>query len=328
MGSYGSYNSPSPPPRKTTKEKCSESLENFLSKKKVSYLLEAYEHIKDSGDSLIHHLLSLKGKEIAKEFPDYEIEYKANVIPSSSSKLFSKEKETEKKDLVKIHKGISFDHNIVPYLKDTQSPQVSTGYNHFYSVKGIERFVLSQKNDKWNTKTKENSGRYNLGLEGEEFVMKRKELISMTNPKDLLNMVLDIAKSQEMVYEGFMEKTKADQFLLNTTTGRVYNFTLSLCKAEGRKDLVQMEIEYAGYVPLPVFKRENSEKDIVKEILEISKYMIDNYNGVKIEDMVLNIESTALTKFEWITGRASSVADKVEDKPLADGQTFFGDSFK
>lgn len=324
----GGYYSSSPPPRKTPKEKCSESLENFLSKKKVSHLLEAYGHIQDSGDSLVHHLLSLKGKEIAKEFSDYEIEYKANVTLASSSKLVSKEKDMVKDDLKKIHKLITFDHSKVPYLKDTQSPQVSVGNNHFYSVKGIERFVLSQKNDKWNTKIKENAGRYSFGLKGEEFVMKRKELMSITNPKDLLNMVLDIVKSQEIVYEGFMEKTKADQFLMNTTTGRVYNFTLGLCKAEGRDDLVQLEIEYSGYVPLPVFKRENLEKDIVKEILEISKYVIDNYNVVKTGDLVLNINPTALTKFEWITGRAPSVADNVEDKPLADGQTFFGDSFK
>ncbi len=315
------------PPRKTPKEKCLESLESFLKNKNVSHLLEAYEHIKATNDSLVSTLLSFKSKELVKELSDYEIEYKANVTLSSHSKLFSKEKEIAKKDLESIHKLITFDHNVVPYLKDMQDPQVSIGQNHFYSVGGIERFVLSCKNNKWNTKVKENVGKYSFGLEGEEFIMKRKEVMGMVNLPDLLNMVLDIAKSQEIAYEGFMEKTKADQFLLNTTTGRIYNFTLGLCKAKDRNDLVQLEIEYAGYVPLPGFKRESLEKDIVKEILEINKYVVDKYNGFKTGDFVLNIEPTALTKFEWITGRAASASDKEGNKPLVDGQTFFGDSF-
>ncbi|MDP2907259.1 MAG: hypothetical protein Q8O03_04940, partial [Nanoarchaeota archaeon] len=59
MGNY----SPSPP-RKSPKEKCSESLEKFLSSKNVSHLLEAYEHIKATNDSLISTLLSFKNKEL------------------------------------------------------------------------------------------------------------------------------------------------------------------------------------------------------------------------------------------------------------------------
>ena len=106
MGGY----SPSPP-RKTPKEKCLESLESFLRNKNVSHLLEAYEHIKATNDSLVSTLLSFKNKELVKELSDYEIEYKANVTLSSHSKLFSKEKEIAKKDLESIHKLITFERS-------------------------------------------------------------------------------------------------------------------------------------------------------------------------------------------------------------------------
>ncbi|MDP2909284.1 MAG: hypothetical protein Q8N77_05760 [Nanoarchaeota archaeon] len=325
MGSY-SYS----PPSKSPQQKCKESLENFLRNKKRNDLLTAYSHSMGGENGFISNLLSvLNTRELGKEVSDCEIEYKANLTLTPPSKLFSKSREITKKDIQEVHKAIQFDNNKIPYLKDTNEPQISTGQNHFYSANNAECFVLTHKNNQWNTKIKKFTNKYGFGIKGEEFVMRRKEAMSAINLPELINMVLNENKTKEIAYEGFMEKTKADQFLLNMDSGRVYNFTISLCKAKDRPDLVQLEIEYAGYVPATAFtKQTNSEKEIVQEILGIQDCIIQTYNNHKLKDYVLSFTPTTLTKFEWISGKTLSSEDKGKEKPLLEEQTFFGDTFK
>lgn len=324
MGSYGgSYSTPT----KSPEQKCKESLEDFLRNKKRNDLLTAYQHSIKGENGFISNLLSVMNtKELGKEVPDCEIEYKANLTLTLPSKLFSKSRELTKKDMQEVHKAIQFDDNKIPYLKDTNEPKISTGQNHFYSAENAECFVLTYKNNQWNTKIKKFTNKYSFGIKGEEFVMRRKEVMSATNFPELINRVLSESKTKEITYEGFMEKTKADQFLLNIDSGRVYNFTISLCKAKGREDLVQLEIEYAGYVPTTAFnKKTGSEKEIVQEILGIQGYVIQNYNNHKLKDYTLSFTPTTLTKFEWVSGKTLSSEDKSKEKPLVEEQTFFGE---
>jgi len=321
MGGYYS------PPPKTPKEKCNEALEAFISSKKKGDLIEAYKQIKRTDEGLIGAFLIVLDVDLAKEFSEYEIEHKANVSLSSPSNLFSKKEDLTKKNMNELSGLIEFNYDEVPYLKDTENPKVTVGKNHFYSMDDEEKFVLTNKKGNWNTKIKEPTACYNLGLDGEQYVIKRKEDMGETNIKNLINMVLEVSKTKEITYEGFMEKIKADQFLLNINSGRVYNLTLGHCKSEGKEDLIQWEIEYAGYIPCDAFnKKLNSEKEIVGEILEIHNYMMQNYNKHDLEGFVLNLEPTTLTKFEWITGKVSDHKSKTKETPLVEEQTFFGDA--
>ena len=326
----GYYN----PPSKTPQTKCKEALQDFLTTKKKSDLMKAYNYIVQTGDNLISALLDTEVRDLIKEFADYEIEYKANIALAPPSKLFSKVQSLTKGSLEEIHSTIDFDPDKVPYLKDTKEPVITKGKNHFYSLKDEEFFVLTHKKGKWSTKIKEPASSYNFGLKGEEFIIKRKESKEVTNLSDLLNMVLDVTKTQEIVPEGFMEKTKADQFLLNIKSGRIYNLTIGLCKAKDREDLLQLEIEYSNYIPLDCFdkkRKTNSEKQIIEEILEIQDYIIKNYDKCEVQDFnfTLNIEPTTLTKFEWITGKKTSSSEaKVKETKLVEEQTLFDDTLQ
>ncbi len=312
MGGY-SY---SPPPAPRPEELLRNELASFFrAKTKESQLthlekaLKIYEK-KNITSSFLNNLESAGNTKIVMGLENIEIEYKLNV-PTNSAKL-------EKTLLSYKTKNIS------RFFKD-ENVHLSEGINTYFGTQNEERFIVIKNDHGYHLKIKSQTiEAYNFGLAGEEYVLKRTELLKKisSNDFDLLevaNLIVDECNPTEVNNLGDVNKTKATQFALEKNTGRIYSIVLSKSSTNGRPNLFQLECEYAGYVPgfLGVKKSEvEKEKEIVKDILDLGGEFAEQYK----------LSPTTLTKFDWLMGNEEKFTERKTTSTKTKGQSFFDES--
>jgi len=152
-------------------------------------------------------------------------------------------------------------------------------------------------------KTKGHAVPYQLGIFGEEFVLRRDEALKdIIETKDhnsasvaaKLGVYLAEKCAQTNThYSGTMKKQKSTSFILQRDSGRVYSAVFAFCQSPDKDELKQLEFEYVGSIPgYPVKRKVEDERLIVKDIVELSSLMQDR-----------GFQPTRQTKYDWVVGK-------------------------
>src|SRR3989338_882931 len=239
-------------------------------------LVEAFQKFDETKPEkrFIRQLFEAAGiQEAKKEFPDLEIEIKFPVTTRTQ------------------------------FLKDDCNIE-STGVNHFFGTDNKERFVLIEKGEKWYLKQKGSASTQKYGIEGEEYVLLRSETRELTDPLIVAQTILEKYGENginKVKYTGALEKAKVESFLVNTDSGRLYSLVASNAKRPDGRRQIQIETEYAGYVPgFHEFEGEDLE-DIVEDVVEINNFIVSMYNADPIAGQYrVRIQPTTESKYEFL----------------------------
>ncbi len=228
-------------------------------------------------------------KAAVDEFPEFEIESKLDLrlIRTNEGKVPS---------IVEVTAFFDFP-DTGRFLADSAMIR-SSGVNNFYSADGGE-IVLIEKGGKTYLKHKGPIQPYDLGVKGEEFVLKRRE---SREEKSLVEITEEFLhrSSRTTRYNGSLKKDKAETFVINADSGRVYSLVTSCVNdLASERFQSQLEVEYAGIVPQ--FGAAQDEPAIVSDILHIVRYLIFEYGGRNINPSYkLKLEPTTETKHEFV----------------------------
>src|SRR3989338_3492703 len=323
MGGWSSYSPPPEPKRDTVAEKVKEFYSIRDVSRRNSALLAAHHEAESKRVSLIQALLDEVGGQIKNGLEGIEIEMKLSVpqVPKNlEAKLNSFELTLDQQNR---------------FLRVTKTSN-HTGTNNYFGNEEEERFIAIKNSAGWHIKIKQPAEPYSLGISGEEFVLRRPEslkehtgIVSEAEQKAGFPLLIEQfakGKTSDTRYLGAITKEKATQYAIERSTGRVYSLTLSLCKTKGRDPLVQLEIEYAGYIPnFPNPKNIESEAKIVEDILALARHF-----------QQYDLTPTVQTKFDWLVGKDLTKSEsnpkkaqkKLEEKAaaLSGDQVFFGES--
>ncbi len=266
-------------------------LEKFFSTHERKHLFDAYrQYLVDNDQGFIRKVVEMSGSEIKKEFGDYEIEAKLELSI------------TGKPNLTEIMDAFEFTPSpAARFLKDASNLE-SSGINHFFGTEnGEERFVVIEKKGKWYLKEKGPREPYNLGIPGEEYVMKRKEKRVETDPLEVAKIATGSYADGKTSYIGGVSKNRAEAHLLQTVNGRIYSLTVDELIRADKSTMVQFEAEYAGYVPK--FKTKlNDERAAVEDLVAILKQIVFLYNDLELPGgQRLLIKPSQERKFDFVS---------------------------
>ena len=268
-------------------------------------LLEAYKQLILNGNSkkrFIRYLLDYAEiKEGINEFPGIEIESKLEVILTPISK---------KPESVVVLTDILDILEFPPvqgarFLMDACNAE-SQGTNNFFGTDDEERFVVIEKGGKWYLKEKGQVQPYHFGIPGEEYVLRRPETRKETNPLVVAQTLAEKYADGNVKFQGALNKIKAESFLVNTVSGRLYSVVISCASKNDKKKQWQLEIEYAGYIPgFKQFEKGN-ERNVVEDILYIDKSIVALYSDTILESgYKVSFIPTTESKFEFVSGKSS-----------------------
>ena len=276
------------PPRR---DNVRSSLDAFFSTHDRTKLVAACrEHEHENASGFIKQLLTYRGcTEAPKEFPEIEYEVKLAIEP----------------------KGFEPDPSIKQYLDSFEFPPtgaarflkdpvnaIAEGVNHFFGEGLEEHLVLIEKGGKMYLKEKSQPLPLDTGVPYEHLVMKRTELRCAASMDEVLTKVAGLKKDVD--YVGALRKEKGDAFILDTTDGRIYSFTVTRAHAPGRIQR-QLEIEYAGFVPgFLGFEKEN-ETQIVAGMVELAKHVVVLHQNAPIANGVtMQLKPTDERKYDFV----------------------------
>jgi hypothetical protein len=232
--------------------------------------------------------------EAEREQKDYEIESKLEICLTP---LDGQEEPT----LTDILDALEFPPTKgARFIKDPVNVQ-STGENSFFGDDNDERFVVISKGGNWYLKEKGKAEHYSFGIPGEQLVMKRRETRAPTDPLKVAETIMSKYADGTTSYKGAIRKEKADMYLLNTTTGRMYGVTASDARCGERRQL-QLEVEYAGFIKGFATDTEN-ERSIVEDIAAINRHILLMHNGASIKSWRINFLPTSERKFDFVAGK-------------------------
>lgn len=288
----------------------------FLKNGNIENLINAYRSFFDTNNSgFIQQLLTIKSiDEAPKEFPEmeYEIKFNIDVVEGRGKELGMKEYLN------------AFDFppsNTARFLKDPCN-NITEGVNHFLGDGIEERLVVIEKMGKLFLKEKGPPVPLNLGIPYENIVIKRTEKRWEAPLDEVIEKVGEVEKGGS--YKGKIRKEKGDIFILDTSDGRIYSFTIN--RSHIRKDIQrQLEIEYAGYVPGFQGFDKNSEKQIVSGMIDLARYIAVLYHNAPIANgwkMQLSVTNERKYDFVAKTGgkkcsRSSLDLTALEKLPLS-----------
>src|SRR3989338_3012841 len=264
-------------------------------------LVEAFQKFDETKPEkrFIRQLFEAAGiQEAKKEFPDLEIESKLDV------KVVAAIEDAGNVSLADFLTEIKFPVTTrTQFLKDDCNIE-STGVNHFFGTDNKERFVLIEKGEKWYLKQKGSASTQKYGIEGEEYVLLRSETRELTDPLIVAQTILEKYGENginKVKYTGALEKAKVESFLVNTDSGRLYSLVASNAKRPDGRRQIQIETEYAGYVPgFHEFEGEDLE-DIVEDVVEINNFIVSMYNADPIAGQYrVRIQPTTESKYEFL----------------------------
>ena len=192
----------------------------------------------------------------------------------------------------------------------------ATGINRFFGLDGDERLVVIEKCGGLYLKEKSGALEHNYSIPFEQIVLKRTE--------DRYAATLDkvIAKTHEVLVQGsvcygHIRKEKADDFLLDTSSGRIFSFTItrSHLQKTGAKDESdiqrQLEIEYAGYLPgFPDFAQK-SEKQMIQNMVDVARTTFALYqHAILPRGWSFAMEVTDERKYDFVSGNGRRSLNK------------------
>ncbi len=272
----------------------------FFRTKDKTNLLEAYKQFLLGSQSkrFIRYLLERKEIQAGiNEFPGIEIESKLEVRLKTQNKKATQPTLAEVMDLIEFPPAQG-----ARFLKDACNNE-ALGQNHFYGTDEEERFVLIEKGKKWYLKEKGVVEPYNYGLPGENFVLRRPETRVETNPLMVAQTIVEKYSDGKTKYFGYLDKNKIEAFLVNSNSGRLYSLVVSDALKEKKTQQMQLEVEYAGYIPGFKDFNEKDERSIVEDILYIDKVVVGLHNNSQINGYRVNFIPTTESKFQFISGK-------------------------
>ena len=292
------------------------NFESFIKTGELERLVMAYhEFTKKNSSGFIAHIAKLSKiqevEDIPKEFVgiEYEVKFDIGLQPGSG-------KEPTLADYL-----ASFDFppsKTARFLKDPVS-SLSEGINSFLGDESDEKLVVIEKEGKIYLKEKGPVVPLKTGVKHEEIVMKRTEERYESNIKEMLEKVSSAASDNGVKYAGRIRKEKADDYILDTSDGRIYSFTITrahLIKPGETKESRtqrQLEIEYAGYIPGFKGFDKDDEKQLVQGMVDLAKYTAALYSAVPLKNKWrAELAITHERKYDFI--QQNQVKDKKAQK--------------
>ena len=104
-------------------------------------------------------------------------------------------------------------------------------------------------------------------------------------------------------FAGYIEKEKGEDFILDTSDGRVYSFVISRAKRHDGEIQRQLELEYAGYVPGFDKDAYEDEEKIVRGMVDLAKYILLLHNQIPLEKKwTMSVSPTQERKYDFVRG--------------------------
>jgi len=294
-------------------------LNKFFSDGDYRGLMSAYKNFfDDNDDGFIQQLLDHRNvKEAPKEFPDieYEIKFNVDLMPTNG-----KAKEPTIEDFLD-----AFDFSAVNKARFLKDPvhNIAEGTNCFIGEGLDERLVVINKKGKLYLKEKSGYLPLQTNVPYEQIIIKRSEKRWETSVDELVGKIAEIT-ARKGEYKGSIRKEKGDDFILDVKDGRIYSFTINrshLKKPGNNKELetqIQLEIEYAGYVPgFKAFSKDD-EKQLVSGMIELAKYIAFFYNHSTVGkgwEMTLSI--TNERKYDFVSKGKKELKQPILLPPLS-----------
>jgi hypothetical protein len=250
------------------------SLTNFFRGGDTAEMVNAYNaYGKGNAAGFISAVLKHRTlAEAIKEFPEIEYEIKFDITPEGSGA-----EPTIKQYLDAFQFPPTSNAR---FLKDSINA-VAEGKNHFFGAGLEERLVVIEKGGKLYLKEKGQPLPLDTKVPYEELVVKRTEKRYEATMSQVLEKVTGEAGSGAK-YTGVLRKEKGDAFILDTTSGRIFSYTITRAHRADAKIQRQLEIEYAGFITgFPEFAK-NSEAQIVENMVALAKHTYMMHNNARL----------------------------------------------
>jgi hypothetical protein len=288
----------------TVNETLQSNLISFFQTGNIAKLVAAHDlYSRSNRGGFIKRLMQYKELvEAPKEFPDLEYEVKFDITPRQGPNA--------KQGEPTIEQYLSaFDFPATQNARFIKDPvgAIAEGRNHFLGKDLDERLVVIEKGGKLYLKEKSQPLSLDTGVPFQEIVMKRAENRYEATMDVILQKVVGEACTGSS-YAGAIRKEKGDDFLLDTSDGRIYSFTVTRAHARNRIQR-QLEIEYAGYIPGFAQFTRNSEEQIVRGMVGIAKYVHVLHNGAAVGNgWTMDLAITTQRKYDFVSqGEAQQV---------------------
>lgn len=300
-------------------------LKRFVEERNQDDLIKAYKtyfKVNETG-GFFAELAKASGikkvEEIPKEFQDTEYEVKFDVLPVGEGEEPSVENYLD-----------AFDFPVggsARFLKDPVNT-ISVGVNNFYGDNNDERLVVIEKGGGLYLKEKGLVVSTDTGVNLESIVIKRTEERHAAPASDVALRVMEVCREKGVRYQGKIRKEKGDAFLLDTNDGRIYSMTFTRAhlikpnQTEESDIQRQLEMEYAGYIPGFLGFEENSEKQIVKGMVDLGKYATVMFQDSPIiNGWRMSVNLTGQRKYDFIAGTGKNVLENRRILPLINSTT-------
>jgi len=191
---------------------------------------------------------------LVREFPDYEYELKFEVKP---------------------YKSVGEFWNSNRYCRSDMPHQSETVISHYCGdlvvVQRIAqngRYVLSYEKKLFELKRKGRSEKISFGLDGEDWVLKRKEKVEPAELSDIIKAV------QSEKFEGSVLKRVDYDYVMDKESGRV--FELAYAQMDKLRPVVaQLEVEYVGICSASKRRKPHDERRLVSDLVDLGNSLVD-----------------------------------------------------
>jgi hypothetical protein len=285
------------------------NLKSFADFGDISSLVTAYKRFfnsRKSGGFFANVAQSLGVKNVAdipKEFPETEYEVKFNVVPYNGN--------SEEPSVIRYLNAFDFPVGpVARFLKDPVNT-FAVGINHFIGDNRDEKLVVIEKGGALYLKEKGLVTPVKFGIPYEELVIKRTESRYKVNQNEAKERLKLVRQEQGVDYRGKIRKEKGDAFLLDTSDGRIYSMSFTRAHLTKPGDVGesaiqrQLELEYAGYLPGFRGFEKDSEKQIVRNMVDLAKYTSVMYGDSPIANgWRMNVSPTSERKYDFVSGKS------------------------
>jgi len=278
-----------------------QALSRFRRTRDPCHLVEAHSAFVNMEGFLIYNgfieellaALGIKGKQLKKEFPEFEFETKLDVQ--------SKGKKVSSSSL--LSKPIPSDSGFL------SNGRANSRYseNHFYEMPDDSELVIMEKADHTNIKRKGPAQPLHLFLKGGKFVSKKRDQVERNCSREDVHRATSEAISKGGRYVGGLTRDRTRTDFLSARTGRIYLVVCDECsigEKKGKRVRHQIEIEYSSYIPdfFPEFQKD-SERQIGSEILDLTSIVQTNWIGQIGKTKITRLEPTRERKRDFLKCR-------------------------
>ncbi len=304
MGGCYSHSYYSSPCSRVTAPEWQTQLRRAIKNKSRAELAKAYNSFFNNSNSSgfileVAKELGIKSvNDIPKEFPEIEYEIKFDI---QTQGIGSEPKLETYLDAFDFPAPVN-----ARFLKDPVN-NVATGLNRFYGTDSEERLVVITKGNGTYLKEKSEFLPVETDIPLKQIVLKRKEDRRAATIDEVTDKIVDVTSEEGVKYRGKVRKEKGDAFILDSSDGRIYSFTITrshLIKPKEKKESEiqrQLEIEYAGYLPISSGFKKESEEQIVSGMIDLARYTYGLYMVVPVTSgWRIRLIPTLERKFDFV----------------------------